>query len=271
MGGDKNITDILGIKPVAEASLVVTKAVVDGAAAFLSRLCLPATEECGLLLRDEVASWRTARAASMAQKAEAKMKAAGLEAGIVKVHPRLGIAIVDQSSWTDDDALQDMWAGLLVSAATPDGRDESNLMFTDLLGRLTSAQARLLDFLCEKSEKGRTRSGLILAITQLWLPIDAVRAVLQIADIQQVDRELDFMRMLGLIQGGLSPDEAEDANSPAPPVELVPTPLALQMYARCRGARDPLAFYGLADSPPVRVVSKGMLTGAVVIRATEKK
>lgn len=268
MGEGKNIlTDILGIKPIGEAALVLTKASVDAAAAFLSKLCMPATEELGLMLRD-VVSWRRAQAVAMLQRAEAKMKAASIDPDHVKVLPRLGIAILDEGSWTDDDALQDMWAGLLVSAATPDGRDESNLMFTDLLGRLTSAQARVLAFLCEKAEKGRTRSGLIVVITQMVVPLDAVRAVSELADIQQVDRELDHMRTLGLIDGGISPSEAEDATT-APPAEMIPTALALQMYARCRGARDLLAFYGLGDTAPVKVVGKGMFGGSMVIRPTE--
>jgi hypothetical protein len=271
MDEHKNVvSDVLGVKPVAEAALVVAKAAADGAAAFLSKLCLPATEELGLLLRDQVASWRTARAVAMAQKAEAKMRAVQVDLDEVKVHPRLGIAIVDQSSWTDDDLLQDMWAGLLVSAATPDGRDESNLMFTDLLGRLTAAQARLLEFMCEQAEKGRTKLGLILAITSLTIPLEGAKKISQLADIQQLDRELDYLRTLGLIGGGLSTNETEDAAEPPPPAIVAPTTLALHMYARCRGARDPLAFYGLVDAAPVRIVSMG-LGESLVIRPTPKQ
>jgi hypothetical protein len=44
--------DILGIKPIADAVNTVTRDAVEGAAAFLSRICLPAAEEYGLLLPD---------------------------------------------------------------------------------------------------------------------------------------------------------------------------------------------------------------------------
>lgn len=46
--------DVLGIKPVAEAVNTVTKGTVEGASAFLSRICLPAAEEFGFLLQDKV-------------------------------------------------------------------------------------------------------------------------------------------------------------------------------------------------------------------------
>ena len=50
--------DVLGIKPVGEAITTAVKGTVDGAAAFLSRICLPAAEEFGLLLRDRVSHLR---------------------------------------------------------------------------------------------------------------------------------------------------------------------------------------------------------------------
>ncbi len=62
--------DLLGIKPIADSIHTVTQAVVDGATEFLSRMCLPAAEEFGLLLRDRVSHWRAVNAAKIATKAE---------------------------------------------------------------------------------------------------------------------------------------------------------------------------------------------------------
>src|SRR5947207_737766 len=44
--------DILGIKPVGEALKTVTEGAVNGAAAFLGRICLPAAKEGGLIIAD---------------------------------------------------------------------------------------------------------------------------------------------------------------------------------------------------------------------------
>ena len=62
--------DIFGIKPVAEAANKLTIAALEGAEAFLSRICLPAAEEFGLLFRDRVHAWRTKNITSITQQAE---------------------------------------------------------------------------------------------------------------------------------------------------------------------------------------------------------
>jgi hypothetical protein len=90
-----HVTDILGIKPVGEVALVLTKAAVDAASTFLSKLCMPATEELGLIFRDEVARWRTARAVEVTQRAQAKMRELGIDQDRVSVHPRLGITVIE--------------------------------------------------------------------------------------------------------------------------------------------------------------------------------
>ncbi len=56
MADEKSSVDLFRIKPLGEAAKIVTQAAVDGAGAFLGRICLPAAEEFGLLLRDKVAT-----------------------------------------------------------------------------------------------------------------------------------------------------------------------------------------------------------------------
>ena len=80
--------DILGIKPISESVNTVTKATVDGAAAFLRRICLPASEEFGLLLRDKVSGWRSLNSVLIAQKAEENMVRSNA-AKNVHAHPRI--------------------------------------------------------------------------------------------------------------------------------------------------------------------------------------
>ena len=46
--------DLFGLAAYGETLNTLAKGVVDGAGAFLSRICLPAAEEFGLLLRDKV-------------------------------------------------------------------------------------------------------------------------------------------------------------------------------------------------------------------------
>jgi hypothetical protein len=61
--------DLRGIKPIAEATKIIVQATVDGARALLSRICLPAAEEFGLLLGDKVHTRHSRNALTMLQQA----------------------------------------------------------------------------------------------------------------------------------------------------------------------------------------------------------
>ena len=94
--------DVLGIKPVADAFSHITKATVDGASAFLGRICLPAAEEFGLLFQDQVRSWRKANAVRVVAAAQAHSEKY-LSNQESQAHPRLVAAVLDHGSWSDDE------------------------------------------------------------------------------------------------------------------------------------------------------------------------
>ena len=237
MDGSKQTSlDLLGTKPLAEAAHTVTKAAVDGARAFLSRICLPAADEFGLLLKDRVSAWRRSNAVKIAQKAEQKYNELPPSQGR-HTHPRLLMQIIDQGSWIEDEEVQELWAGLIASSCTDEGKDDSNLMFIDFLARLTLSEARALDYICRRSTKIRTKAGWVAA-EFLFVPLSVLQGIMTISDFHRIDRELDHLRTLGLIDGGF-PEDSVDA-------QVQPTALALQMYARCQGfAGNPLEFFGL--------------------------
>ena len=73
MRDDSKSLDLLGAKPVGDAVKIATEGMFKGAGEFLGRICLPAAEEFGLLLRDRVSHWRASHAARIAERAEAKL------------------------------------------------------------------------------------------------------------------------------------------------------------------------------------------------------
>lgn len=237
MPEERRSLDILGVKPIAESISTLTSAAVDGAAAFLSRICLPAAEEFGLLLRDRVHSWTASNIASITQKAERKLKASNA-ASNAHAHPRLVFKIVEEGSWIEDDFVQEMWAGLLSSSCTESGVDDSNLIFVSLLSDLTQVQARILHYLCDNATKKVSPNGLVTA-QHLPVKLDVLQDVAQEDDFYRLDRELDHLRGLGLIQGGFLAGTSTDA-------EIVPSDLSLQLYVRSQGSRQsPVEFFGL--------------------------
>ena len=219
--------DILGIKPIADSINSVTTGSVEGAAALLSRICLPAAEEFGLLLRDRVRHWRALNIASLTKSAEDKIAQLGLPSDF-HAHPRITARILEEGSWSDDSEVQAMWGGLLASSCTSDGQDDSNLMFIHILAQLSRIQARVINFACNSAKKETSKNGL-LNCQPLRVSLQELQEMTLEYDIHRLDRELDHLRALELIDGGFPyPSESTDA-------EITPTSLALHMYARCQG------------------------------------
>jgi hypothetical protein len=51
------------------------------------------------------------------------------ENGLFQAHPRVLHEIIENASWVDDEEVQAMWAGLLASSCTEDGKDDKNLIY----------------------------------------------------------------------------------------------------------------------------------------------
>ncbi len=231
--------DLLGLRPASRA----IEKVVDGVSAVVGKICMPAAEEIGLLFKDKISRWRQDNIISTAKKLEQKLEQNNVLDGL-HAHPRIVKNIMDQASWTDDPMIQDMWAGLLSSSCTNDGSDDSNLIFTNLLASMTRMQARLLKFSCENASKSITLGGLINA-NVFSVEIDKLFEIALECDIQRLDREMDHLRSLGLLEfnhGGFPIHVSRYAY-------LTPSPLALHMYVRCQGSRkSPAEFFNLPTS-----------------------
>lgn len=244
MNESNNSLDILGIRPIANSIESVTKGIVGGASAFLSRICLPAAEEFGFLLRDRVGSWRAMNAAAITNHAE-KLLGASSEQTQLQAHPRIVAGVIELGSWSDAEEVQKMWGGLLASACTPDGRDDVNLIFLDLLSKLTLSQARLFDYICKNSGKTMSPAGWIQA-NRFTMSLDSLKSVTGLTDPHRIDLELDHLRSIFLIadgSGGFEPNSTE--------ADMSPTALALQMFARCNGSNvDPITFFGVEPPAP---------------------
>ncbi len=103
MSDDKAI-DLLGIKGVSDSVKAITQGALDGAAAFLSRVCLPAAEEFGLALRDRISGWRAKNLAQTLNKAD-KIYLANNPNLADQLSPRLAHVAITEASWIDDDGI----------------------------------------------------------------------------------------------------------------------------------------------------------------------
>ncbi|MEN6386875.1 MAG: Abi-alpha family protein [Phycisphaerales bacterium] len=216
--------DVLGIRPFGDSLKIITQGVVDGASAFLSRICLPAAEELGLLLKDKLSAWRAKNTINILQMAEKIAKQT--HSTEVYAPPKLVFKAIEEGSWTEDSEIQKMWAGLLSSSCTRDGKDEGNLVFMNILSQLTNSEVKILNLACEKSKKRVSRGGWIYS-KKMFLNLCELQELSNLDDEQQIDRELDHLHSLSLISGGFKADSKI--------ADVSPTALALNMYVRAQG------------------------------------
>ena len=232
------VSDLLGIAAVGRAVERTTDSVLSGAEAVLARICLPAAEELGLLLRDKVSDWRKINAAATVQKAQVMLEQAASDGR--HAPPRLIMESLTHASWSDNEQVQEMWAGLIASSCTSSGSDDSNWIFINILGQLTPMQAAILRVACEAADKFVFPTGLIGAGPLLRSAAE-LREITKCSDVQRIDRELDHLRTLGLIQVGF-----ESGRSGDPVADIQPTALALHLYVRAKGSQEnPVDFFGL--------------------------
>ncbi len=240
MAEENKSLDLLGIKGLSDSVKLATERCLDGAAAFLSRVCLPALEEFGLALRDRVSAWRARNATKILSAANDLLNAK--QPGTQdKIHPRLVHAVLEEGSWTDDEVVQSMWAGLLASATSPEGNSDENLIFLNILKQLSSLQVRALNISVERATKFDAGYSLPNAGILLMKAAE-LGSALGCSDLQRLDRELDHLRALGLI--GYGPGGGMQAGKDV--VDLTPTALALHLYVRAQGSKlSPVKYWKL--------------------------
>jgi len=224
--------DIFGIKPIATAIDKTVQKSLEGIEGFLQLTCKPALGEVGLLIQDKVRHWRLNNVVKMLEKAQGKLDFSN-EKLQLKSHPRVGLSIIENSSLIDNEEVQDMWAGLFASSCTESGTDDENLIFIDLLKQLTTAQAQILKYGVENSRKVIYPNGLVNA-EELKIHCDDIFELTGIKNYHRVDRELDYLRALGLISsysGGFDPDSTDLV------ADISPTYLSLSLYVKSQGSK----------------------------------
>ena len=179
-------SDLMGIKSYGDAVKVATQAAANEAHAFLKRLFYPAAEQLGLYFEDRVKELRYSYALSIVEKGKKKLEARVGDTE-VHAHPRMIYDIISKGSWVDDPELQEMWAGLLASSCTEDGKDQSNLVYANILGQMTAAQSRILDYVCWNAKIGYHSPSKAIEARPLTVPTTKIVEVVQITDINQID------------------------------------------------------------------------------------
>jgi hypothetical protein len=212
---------------------------------FLRRICPSATQELKLLFREGLSNIRVANAIGITHRAEA-MLAAERDFDRLRAPQNVVMRVVQEGSWADDGITQQLWAGILATACTLMGDDESNLPYIDLLAELAAIDGRLFTTACTKSQKVFANSGAVSAQPVICTPQELID-IAGAHDLMKIDRNIFQLANLGLLEPRVKSkyfNFEQDAN-------LTPTALGLELFARCQGHRGaPHDYYAAQDASP---------------------
>lgn len=196
---------------------------------FLCRLCPSGAEEATGLLGKRLDGPRTSNALDIALEAEERIKASSGPGG-TRCHPQMLIEILREASWASDEVMRQLWAGLLVTSCTPEGTDESNRNFVELMVQLTPAQGRILAAGCtramELADGAEDASSKQIVITpEQMIQISGMH------DLYRSGTDVSYLYNFGLL------DRVFDFTTylPKDSFNITPSKLGLELFRRCQG------------------------------------
>lgn len=221
------------------------------ALAFLRRICPAATQELKLLFREGLSNLRTVNAIAIAHRAEI-MLAAERDFDRLRAPEKVVLTIVKNGSWADDSSTQQLWAGLLATACTLMGDDESNLPYLEIVSEMAAIDGRLFTEACTKSQKVFAPNGAVSAQPLIRTGQDLI-LITGAHDLMKIDRNIFQLSLLGLFEPRVKSKYFsfdQDAN-------LTPTALGLELFARCQGHRGaPYDYYAAQEKAASSAESK---------------
>lgn len=132
------------------ASQVAEKA-VETAKNFLGKLLVPAIDEVGLLIKDNVAMWRFKNQIRIINRAKAYTEKKGLS--LKSISLKLLCPLLDYSSLEEDEFLQDKWA-ILLGNLVDSNQNVENHVFPYILSQISKQEFQSIErTILAKSER----------------------------------------------------------------------------------------------------------------------
>jgi PilZ domain len=213
------LNDMLGLVRTAEALK------------FLGRICSGAAAEVATMVRG-LSNHRLANAVDIALKTQDRL-ASESRSGELHANPRTVVRILEIGSSAEETWLRDFWAGLFVTSCTVGREDDSSLHYVELFSQLTTIPLRILTVVC-KAANFHSDSGTVIS-QPLACNVDEMVAITGARGVQ-LERDLERLVQLGLIEAEMSGSRTSPETDPAT-INVIPTPLALELFARCNGHR----------------------------------
>jgi hypothetical protein len=226
--------------PQTEPEDVVREFRTAAAIAFVDRISPGATEQATWLLRRGLSSHRLESALEVVLHAQ-DLLALTPDGILASAHPDVVLRILEDGSWPEIDWIQHYWSGLLVSSCTQDLPASADLESAQLLSQFTTIQARIFAAACDGARKYVDSYGKISA-KRLARSSDELIRISGTHDRTHIERDVQHLSWLGLLEQNVKWKFFALLDE----VDITPTPLALNLYARCHAhLGDPASFYGV--------------------------
>lgn len=235
-----------------EPELVKRRLRMARASAFVDRICPSISEDVKVLFRDRLSTVRVGNALEIALKAESLLTSKP-DADSKRAHPKLVLRVLEDGSWADEEMIQQLWAGILVSSCSEDGEDESNLELIELFSQLAPDHVKIWAGACERAKVIVPEAGPIFT-EPVYFTMDELATITGMQhQYYRIETDIGHLTVFGLLKA--KPKSSTYTSSSE--AEATPTLLGLEMYARGHGHRGGLEeFYLQVHSRASQTVLK---------------
>ncbi len=196
---------------------------------FLSRLCYAEAAHVLQLFGGELDEARTATALHIVNGAGRLLAS---EAGGDNLHAHAAHVahLIKFGSWSIGSLTRDLWAGLLATSCTPDGTDESNRQFVDLLVNVTPTQALIFVVACNKAFEQMSENEDHPSTRIIFTP-EEMKQLTGKTDLTRVATDIAYLFNSGLLERNF------DFTSyiPTENFDITPARLGIEFYRKCKG------------------------------------
>jgi len=199
------------------------------ALSFLFRLSPSHKSENVKLIQDELAYESSEGAIEILLVAEELAARRGFEARS-EVSLEVIHRILQEGSRAIEPWVRRFWAGLLAAAVPQSADDVRTLAHADLLSNLDPIQIRMLTASCARAGYKWDRNG-VISPQHFECTAEQLRKFTRVRDLAQVERCLDRLHQLGLLEKTVKADPF----APICEANLTPTRAGLALFAECNG------------------------------------
>lgn len=216
---------------------------IDPSQQFLQVVCADAEAQILHLKADDIRAFQLRNVTDTLAKAKVLYESQGKPSGTV--NPKVAIAILDSCANESQAEVQDLWAGLFVSAIADKPTDE-NLVYASILKQLCLHEARILQYMVENCKVSFIKNTCLPRASGKSLYYTQFEPLTDGGDIAYVQGLLTHMLSLRLNYihwdhfGEVFRFMAEKNDYV---IHLIPTTLGLNLYQRCIGYAGSITEY----------------------------